>query len=100
MLSLVRAVLQGLAAALQTRRHLMLENLARAAPTHGVEAHGQDTYSPQFRSAVVDSPQHDVVAVDEGIGNRQIADGGSLASGRVPALLTLEVAASHRSLTD
>ena len=71
-----------------------------AAQTGGVEAHDQDTCSTRFRPALLGGYQHDVVAVDEGLGHRPAANACSLASGRIPALLALEIAATDRSSID
>jgi hypothetical protein len=69
------------------------------APTLGAKPIGQYAGFPPLRPGVLGNPQHVVVTKDERAGDRAAAVGCPMASGRVPALLALEIAAAHRSHT-
>lgn len=72
MLSLVLAALRSLAAGFRARRNIVLENLAlRHQQLGGAEPQDQVPYPSQLRPAFLGNPQRDLVAVDEGVGDRR-----------------------------
>ena len=73
----------------------------RAAPTsRRPEKEAATTSIKPSGSAVLDGPAHDVVSLAGCLSDRQIRNGGGLASGRLPPVLALEIAAAWRPAED
>ena len=91
MLSLVLAVLSSLAAGFHVRRNLVLENLALRHQLLVLKRSIKNPALRNLRPAFLGRPQCDVVAVDEGVGDRPTANSRPLASGGIPAFLALAI---------
>src|SRR5689334_25033091 len=84
----------------QTRTDICCRSHRTPPPDRRPEEETAATAFAPSRSALLDGPAHNVVPLARRAGDRKARNGSRLASGRLPTVLALEIAAGWRPAED